>query len=105
MIQKAVELSPNSGAIIDSLGWAYYKLGNLKKAKLNLEAAVELSPTSATIIDHLGDIYWVIGRKKEAMYQWERALNYNPTKKEKNYILEKLDGKFVCQHNDIGVQS
>jgi len=105
MIQKAVELSPNSGAIIDSLGWAYYKLGNLKKAKLNLEAAVELSPTSATIIDHLGDIYWVIGRKKEAMYQWERALNYNPTKKEKNYILEKLDGKFVYQHNDIGVQS
>ena len=105
MIQKAVELSPNSGAIIDSLGWAYYKLGNLKKAKLNLEAAVELSPTSATIIDHLGDIYWVIGRKKEAMYQWERALNYNPTKKEKNYILEKLDGKFVYQHHDIGVQS
>ena len=81
------------------------KLGNLKKAKLNLEAAVELSPTSATIIDHLGDIYWVIGRKKEAMYQWERALNYNPTKKEKNYILEKLDGKFVYQYHDIGVQS
>jgi tetratricopeptide (TPR) repeat protein len=105
MIQKAVELSPNSGAITDSLGWAHYKLGNLKKAKLNLEAAVELSPTSATIIDHLGDIYWVIGRKKEAMYQWKRALDYNPTAKEKDYIVEKLDGKFVYQHQRPGAQS
>lgn len=101
MIQKAVELSPNNGAIIDSLGWAYYKLGDLKKAKLHLEVAVEMSPTSATIIDHLGDVYWVTERKKEAMYQWERALNYNPTTKEKNYIVEKLKGQFQYQNQAL----
>ena len=105
MIQKAVELSPNNGAIIDSLGWAYYKLGDLKKAKLHLEVAVEMSPTSATIIDHLGDVYWVTERKKEAMYQWERALNYNPTTKEKNYIVEKLKGQFQYQNQGIGAKS
>jgi hypothetical protein len=47
----------------------------------------------------------VIGRKKEAMYQWKRALDYNPTAKEKNYIVEKLDGKFVYQHQRLGAQS
>ncbi|MGB0905962.1 MAG: tetratricopeptide repeat protein [Maricaulaceae bacterium] len=92
MIRKAVELEPSSGAIVDSLGWAHYKLGQYDEAKENLEKAVVLSPSSATIIDHLGDVYWKLGRKNEAGYQWERALNYDPTDKEREDIAAKLKG-------------
>ena len=82
MIEKAVELEPKSGAIIDSLGWAHYKLGQYGQARINLEDAAERSPTSATIIDHLGDVYWKLGRRKEAGYQWRRAAELDPTDKE-----------------------
>lgn len=90
MIRKAVELEPQSGAIIDSLGWAHYKLGEYEDAKIQLEKAVTLSPSSATIVDHLGDVYWKLGRYREAGYQWERALIYDPTDEERNMIKKKL---------------
>lgn len=90
MIRRAVALQPNSGAIVDSLGWAHYKLGEYEKARVQLEKAVELSPSSATIIDHLGDVYWKVGRFREAGYQWERALEFDPTDKERKNIEIKL---------------
>jgi len=90
MIRKAVALEPDSGAIIDSLGWAHYKLGEYEEAKVQLEKAVQLSPSSATIIDHLGDVYWKLGRYREAGYQWERALIYDPTDEERETIERKL---------------
>lgn len=92
MINKAVELQPKSGAIIDSLGWAHYKLGQYSEARIKLEDAVELSPNSATIIDHLGDVYWKLGRHREAGYQWERALDFEPTDEERISINAKLKG-------------
>ncbi len=92
MIEKAVELEPTSGAIIDSLGWAHYKLGRYGQARINLEEAAERSPTSATIIDHLGDVYWKLGRRKEAGYQWERAATLDPTDKELKAIKAKIKG-------------
>jgi len=92
MIRKAIELEPNSGAIVDSLGWAHYKLGQYQEAKTKLEDAVELAPSSATIIDHLGDVYWKLGRYREAGYQWERALDYDPTDEERANIRVKLKG-------------
>ena len=90
MIEKALELEPQSGAITDSLGWAHYKLGRYGEAKQYLEDAVVLSPYSATIIDHLGDAYWRLGRKREATYQWKRALEYDPTDEERAAIEAKL---------------
>ncbi len=90
MIRKAVKLEPQSGAIVDSLGWAHYKLGQYSLAKEKLEDAVELSPASATIVDHLGDVYWKLGRKREARYQWERALTFDPTDEERANIRVKL---------------
>ena len=92
MIRKAVELEPKSGAIIDSLGWAHYKLGQYSEARLKLEDAAERSPNSATIIDHLGDVYWKLGRHREAGYQWERALELDPTDDERAAIKAKLKG-------------
>lgn len=90
MIRKAVELEPESGAIIDSLGWAHYKLGEYDEALIHLEDAAAKEPGSATIIDHLGDVYWKLGRFREAGYQWERALTLEPTEEERANIEQKL---------------
>ncbi|PHR94405.1 MAG: hypothetical protein COA69_02070 [Robiginitomaculum sp.] len=91
MIRLAVELDPNSGAIVDSLGWAHYKLGQYEDALVQLENAVERSPSSATIVDHLGDVYWKLGRIREAGYQWRRARDLDPTEKELKEIKAKLE--------------
>lgn len=78
MIRRAVELRPGSGAIIDSLGWAYFRIGDYPQAVMYLERAVELEPGSATLNDHLGDAYWRSGRRTEARFQWRRALSQSP---------------------------
>lgn len=104
MIEKAVELEPKSGAIIDSLGWAHYKLGRYSQARINLEDAAERSPTSATIIDHLGDVYWKLGRKKEAGYQWERAVTLDPTDIELMVIKAKIKDGLVAK-NGLGAEA
>lgn len=78
LVQRAVELRPLSGAIIDSLGWAYFRLGDYPRALELLERAVELEPADPTLNDHLGDVYWRVGRRIEARFQWERALGFEP---------------------------
>ena len=77
-IRKAVKLKPDDGYYVDSLGWAYYRLGNLPAAVENLERAVELKPDDPIINDHLGDAYWKVGRTLEAKYQWAQALTLKP---------------------------
>ena len=67
-------LRPRDGYIVDSLGWALYRMGDTAGAVAQLEHAIELKPQDATINDHLGDAYWAAGRKTEALYQWRRAL-------------------------------
>ncbi|MDA8232452.1 MAG: tetratricopeptide repeat protein [Magnetospirillum sp.] len=78
MIERAVSLRPTDGAIVDSLGWALYKMGKYPEAVAQLERAVELRPVDATINEHLGDAYWQAGRRNEARYQWRRALEMDP---------------------------
>ena len=90
MIRTAVKLEPDSGAIIDSLGWAHYKLGQYGEARVHLEDAAEKAPNSATIIDHLGDVYWKLGRLREAKYQWRHALDLDPTDEERARLEVKL---------------
>lgn len=75
MIRKAVELRPDDGYIVDSLGWAYYRLGKFDDAAKQLLDAIRLRPDDATINDHLGDAYWRVGRKLEANFQWQHALD------------------------------
>jgi tetratricopeptide (TPR) repeat protein len=77
-IRKAVKLKPDDGYYVDSLGWAYYRLGNLAAAVEHLERAVELKPDDPIINDHLGDAYWKVGRILEAKYQWQQALTLKP---------------------------
>jgi|GEM_PF-1389855 len=75
MLNRAVELQPDSGAIIDSLGWAYYQLGQYQEALPHLERAFQLNPWSWEIAEHLGDVYWHLDRRREAEYFWNRALD------------------------------
>lgn len=73
MIEKAVEAQPMDGYIIDSLGWAFYKLDRMEEAVETLERAVMLLPNDPEINDHLGDAYWKAGRRLEARFQWNIA--------------------------------
>jgi tetratricopeptide (TPR) repeat protein len=78
MLERAVELRPNDGNIVDSLGWALFKMGDFPAAVRWLERAVELEPRNSVINDHLGDAYWMAGRRNEARFQWTRALRTDP---------------------------
>ena len=80
MIRTAVNLRPNDGYIVDSLGWVLFRLGDYLEATKKLERAVVLRPEDPTINDHLGDAYWKVGRKNEARFQWQRALSLSPEK-------------------------
>jgi len=91
LIREAVRLRPNDGYIIDSLGWAYYRLGEYDKAVTELERAVAIRPGDPTINDHLGDAYWRAGRRLEARYQWRRVLTMEPDLAEVPKIERKID--------------
>ncbi|WP_413877828.1 tetratricopeptide repeat protein [Tateyamaria sp.] len=76
MIEQAVAASPDSGFIVDSLGWVLYRLGRYEEAVKHMEKAVELMPIDPVVNDHLGDVYWSVGRTREAQFQWMRALSF-----------------------------
>ena len=91
MIETAAAARPDSGAIVDSLGWVYFKLGRYADAVVELERAAALEPVDPTINDHLGDAYWAVGRKVEARFQWQRALSFDPAEKDARRIRAKLE--------------
>lgn len=90
MIQKAVAAAPNDGYIIDSLGWAYYRLGRYDDAVVQLEQAVQLRSTDPEINDHLGDAYWRAGRQLEARFQWNIAASVDKEGAVKARVAAKL---------------
>ncbi|HEY7458737.1 MAG TPA: tetratricopeptide repeat protein [Xanthobacteraceae bacterium] len=90
MVKKAVELRPNDGYIVDSLGWAYYRLSRFDDAVKELERAIELRPEDPVINDHLGDAYWKVGRRLEANFQWRHALDLKPEPEDAPKIQAKL---------------
>jgi len=78
MIQRAVDLRPSDGYIVDSLGWAFYRLRRFDDAVRELERAVSLKPDDPVLNDHLGDAYWRVGRRLEATFQWSHARDMKP---------------------------
>jgi tetratricopeptide (TPR) repeat protein len=78
LIRKAVDLKPSDGYIVDSLGWAYFRLNRFDEAVVELERAVSLKPDDPVLNDHLGDAYWRVGRKLEATFQWSHARDLKP---------------------------
>ena len=73
-IKQAIDLDPNNGAYLDSLGWAYYRSGDLSKAEEYLRRAVEQTAKCPTVHDHLGDVYFKQGNLKDAIAQWQISL-------------------------------
>ena len=91
MIERAVTIRPDSGYIIDSLAWAYYRLGRYDEALAPMEQASLLEPVDPVVTDHLGDVYWAVGRTREAEFQWHRALSFDPVEKDAARIRLKLE--------------
>jgi tetratricopeptide (TPR) repeat protein len=91
LLREAVRQRPNDGYIIDSLGWAHYRLGRYEEALKELEKAIELKPGDPVINDHLGDVYWKVGRKLEAKFQWNHARDLKPEPDDLEKILKKIE--------------
>jgi len=90
MIKLAVAKRSDDGYIVDSLGWAYYRLRQYDKAVEHLERAVELRPEDPVINDHLGDAYWRAGRHLEARFQWNHARDLKPEPDVLKIVLRKI---------------
>jgi tetratricopeptide (TPR) repeat protein len=93
MIQKAVKAQPENSSFLDSLGWAYFKLGNYEEAEKTLKDANRRDASSATILDHLGDVYAKQGKLELARVTWQKALNLTSDNTEVGKIKAKLGKK------------
>ncbi len=101
MLVRAVDLRPNDGYIVDSLGWVYFRLGEVESAVSYLERAVELRSQDPVINDHLGDAYWRVGRRREARFQWRRALSLDPEEDLVSTIEAKIERGLAARPENI----
>ncbi len=92
MLEKANNLKSNDPYIIDSLGWALYKLKRYKESKDYLRRAVKLMPADPIVNDHYGDVLWKNGDKLQARYYWEYVLNLKKAEKD---LKEKIQKKLI----------
>ncbi len=91
MLRRAVELQPNDGYIVDSIGWAHFKLGQFAEAAQTLERAIILKPADPVLNDHLGDAYWRVNGRTEAHFQWNHARDMGPEPEDLPAILKKIE--------------
>ncbi len=90
MLKKAVLKEPKNGAFLDSLGWVYFRLGDLEEAEHYIEQASQLEEENAVIIEHLGDVAEALGKTEEAMIQWKRSLELDPDNRSVQKKLELI---------------
>lgn len=74
LVQRALQLRPDTGSFLDSLGWVYFQRGEYQRAVEALERAIQLEPEEPVILEHLGDAYREVARGTEAAAAWRRAL-------------------------------
>ncbi len=89
MLKKANSLKSNDPYIIDSLGWALFKLKRYKDSKIYLQSAVKLMPADPIVNDHYGDVLWMSGNKIQARYFWNYVLNLQEAEKDLKDIISK----------------
>ncbi|MEP3334145.1 tetratricopeptide repeat protein [Sedimentitalea sp.] len=105
MIEQAVAARPDSGYIVDSLGWVLFRLGRYEEAVGPMETAVELMPVDAVVNDHLGDVYWAVGRFREAEFQWKRAISFiDPEDTDSEADPERIRRKLEIGLDDVLVE-
>ena len=92
MLKKANNLKSNDPYIIDSLGWALFKLQKYKESKNYLQLAVQLMPADPVVNDHYGDALWKNGNKIQARYYWKYVLNL---KDSKDNLKENINNKLI----------
>jgi tetratricopeptide (TPR) repeat protein len=90
MLTRAVGQEPNNGAYIDSLGWVYFRLGQLDLAEKYLSDAVRLAPRDATVHEHLGDVLAARGDRERALQSYRTALDLDPESKDVDKIRSKI---------------
>jgi tetratricopeptide (TPR) repeat protein len=90
-INKAIALKPDNGFILDSLGWVYFRMGELEKAKTALERAIVLEPEDPYILEHMGDIYQAGVQKDKARDSWYKARELSKDQEMKEKIEKKID--------------
>ncbi len=88
-IEKALKLKPGDAAILDSMGWAYYRLGQHKKALQYLQQAFD-KLKDPEIAAHLGEVLWVLGNKEQARQIWDEALRETPKDKVLLNVIERF---------------
>jgi Flp pilus assembly protein TadD len=93
MIEKAMIMMPMNPNIIDSLGWAYYKIGQHGKAVKIIKASLKFAPLNPTINYHLGEIYYSLGRFLEAKYQFEKAISYDKENELNKEVITEIEKK------------
>ncbi|CAN5275215.1 hypothetical protein BH20ACI1_BH20ACI1_23430 [soil metagenome] len=95
LIQRAVKIDPKSSSYLDSLGWAYFKLGKLDEAEKYLKDALRFDPSSSTINEHLGDVHQKQGKPELAKSAWQKALNFTNDMDEISRLKTKLNSKVL----------
>ena len=91
MIKKAVELEPNNGAYLDSLGWAYFKLDRMEEAESYLKKAADRVRKDPTVHDHLGDLFYRKGQYEQARVSWELSLSFGQDEEEIKKVQKKVE--------------
>jgi tetratricopeptide (TPR) repeat protein len=94
MLEKAYAEENEDPYIIDSIGWAYYLIGDYIKAEKFIKMSVELMPQDPTVNDHYGDILWKLDRKIQARYFWKNVLSLDDTDEEirENVNIKMIEG-------------
>ena len=93
LIQQAVKIDPTNPSYLDSLGWAYFKLGKLAEAEKHLKDALRFDSASGTINEHLGDVYQKAGKADLARASWTRAVSLFSETGDVTRVKQKLAGK------------
>ena len=92
MLEKANKLRSNDPYIIDSLGWALFKLKRYEESKNYLQIAVKLMPADPIVNDHYGDVLWKNGEEIQARYYWNYVLSLKKTEEE---VKKKIEKKLI----------
>lgn len=90
LINKALELRPNDPYYLDSLGWVYYRLGDLEKAAYYLHEAVAIQ-AEVEFVAHLGEVLWMQNKKREARKYWEQGVKLDANNKVLQETMQRLD--------------